>query len=152
MTSSYIPDLVKSQYPHYRDIIGAQNRLSFPYRFSPYCQQIPRTRSDPTSTRLTFKLNKNNMAVRVVRCSENIFQTIINDVYSHREDTKYAARFIGQNLEAKNHYVVQCETFSDAPKEQDDIRRHIGEALRRAYGAEPQTDTPYVLRRVSKDE
>lgn len=94
------------------------------------------------------------MDIRIVRCAagENVFQTIINDVYSHREDTKYAARFIGPNPEAKSHYVVRCETFLDTSKEKEVIRRHIGEALRRAYGGELQTDTPYVLTRVPTDE
>jgi hypothetical protein len=48
------------------------------------------------------------MDIRIVRCpnGENILQAIINDVYSHREDTEYAARFIGPNLESKNHHVV----------------------------------------------
>lgn len=94
------------------------------------------------------------MDVRIVRCStdENILQAIINDVYSHREDTEYAALFIGLDVKAKNHYVVRCETFSDTRKEPDDIRRHVGELLRRSHGGEPQTETPYVLLSVSPDE
>jgi protease II len=94
------------------------------------------------------------MDVRVVRClaGENILQTIINDVYSHGEDDEYATRFIGANIEAKNHYVVRCETFQDISKERDTIYRHIGEALRRAHGGVPQTDTPYVVLKVPADE
>jgi hypothetical protein len=94
------------------------------------------------------------MDIRTIRCppGENVLETIINDVFAHRKDTEYAARFFGANLEAKNHYVVQCETFSDILKERDDIRRHIGEALRRAHGGEPQTDTPYSLLKVPNDE
>lgn len=94
------------------------------------------------------------MDVRVVRCSpgENLLQTIINDVCSHREDAEYAARFTGANPETKNHYVVRCETFSDTSKERGTVIRHIGEALRRAYGSAPQTDTPYVLSKVPINE
>ncbi|KAA8621605.1 hypothetical protein TUN199_09978 [Pyrenophora tritici-repentis] len=84
------------------------------------------------------------MDVRGVRYSagENLLQTTINDIYSHREDAEYATRFIGANPETKKHYVVRCETLSDISKERNTMIRYIGEVLLCAYGAVPQIDTP----------
>lgn len=96
---------------------------------------------------------KEPMAARTVRCTENLYRTIINDVYAHRDDTEYVVYFIGAAPEAKQKYLIQCENFTDAPKTVDEgIRMYIGEALRRAFGGEARVDTPYVVQRMPMEE
>jgi hypothetical protein len=94
------------------------------------------------------------MEIRVVRCQagEGLYQKVVDDVYSHRDDTEYEARFIGAKPEPNNHYVVRCKTFLDVPKDRHTILQQVMTAVRLAYGGNPPIDTPYVFLKVPVNE
>lgn len=94
------------------------------------------------------------MAVRIVRCQtgEIMLEKAIRDALDHLDDEEYSVRLVSWSTLVTHDYILSRYRCLDSPISREQIPRFVSEAIRQAYGGDRSSETPFVARRIARDE